>query len=130
VFFLALVTDYDGTLAHDGVVDPDTIAALGRLKNSGRRRILVTSRELPDRAFPELGCCDPIVAENGALLYESGTRRDAMLDLRLGAATGKARGKSGDQSDPRAVPRQAVSPRPAPCATPKRAGGIRPTLRS
>ena len=46
MYFLALATDYDGTLAHDGVVDPDSLAALRRLKNSGRRLILVTGREL------------------------------------------------------------------------------------
>ena len=81
MYFLALATDYDGTLAHDGVVDPDVLAALQRLKNSGRRLILVTGRELPDlqRAFPEFGCCDLIVAENGALLYEPGTGREHVL---------------------------------------------------
>ena len=26
VYFLALATDYDGTLAHDGVVDPETLS--------------------------------------------------------------------------------------------------------
>ena len=81
MYFLALATDYDGTLAHDGVVDPDTVAAIRRLKNSGRRLILVTGRELPDlqRAFPELAGCDLIVAENGALLYEPGTGREVVL---------------------------------------------------
>ena len=81
MYFLALATDYDGTLAHDGVVDPDALAALRQLKDSGRRLVLVTGRELPDlqRAFPELGCCDLIVAENGALLYEPGTGRENVL---------------------------------------------------
>ena len=81
MYFLALATDYDGTLAQDGVVDPDTLTALRRFKDSGRRLILVTGRELPDlqRAFPELGCCDLIVAENGALLYEPGTGRETVL---------------------------------------------------
>jgi HAD superfamily hydrolase (TIGR01484 family) len=81
LYFLALATDYDGTLAHDGVVDPDTVAALRRLKNSGRRLILVTGRELPDlkRVFPEVAGCDLIVAENGALLYEPGTGRETPL---------------------------------------------------
>jgi hypothetical protein len=81
LYFLALATDYDGTLAHDGVVDSDSLAALRRLKNSGRRLILVTGRELPDlqRVFPDLGCCDLIVAENGALLYEPGTGRESVL---------------------------------------------------
>src|SRR5262245_63193140 len=78
---MALATDYDGTLAHDGVVDADALAALERLKEAGRRLILVTGRELPDlqRAFPELACCDLIVAENGALLYEPGTGRETTL---------------------------------------------------
>ena len=81
MYFLALATDYDGTLAQDGVVDPDTVAAIRRLKNTGRRLILVTGRELPDlqRAFPEVAGCDLIVAENGALLYEPGTGRETVL---------------------------------------------------
>ena len=81
MYFLALATDYDGTLAQDGVVDPDTVAAIRRLKNTGRRLILVTGRELPDlqRAFPEVAGCDLIVAENGALLYEPGTARETVL---------------------------------------------------
>jgi len=81
LYFLALATDYDGTLAHDGAVSPDSVAAIRRLKNSGRRLILVTGRELPElqRAFPELAHCDLIVAENGALLYEPGTGRETML---------------------------------------------------
>jgi HAD superfamily hydrolase (TIGR01484 family) len=81
LYFHALATDYDGTLAHDGVVDADTVAALRRLKNSGRRLILVTGRELPDlqRAFPEVGSFDLIVAENGGLLHEPGTGREMLL---------------------------------------------------
>ena len=46
--FHVLATDYDGTIAHDGVVDADTIAALERLKKSGRKLLLVSGRELPD----------------------------------------------------------------------------------
>ena len=78
MYFLALATDYDGTLAHDGVVDPETIEALHRLKQSGRRVILVTGRELADlqRVFPELELCDLAVVENGALLYDPTTGRE------------------------------------------------------
>jgi HAD superfamily hydrolase (TIGR01484 family) len=52
--YLALATDYDGTLAHDGVVDDATIRALERLVHSGRKLILVTGRELPglESVFP------------------------------------------------------------------------------
>ena len=68
---LALASDYDGTLAHDGVLDDLITAALDRFRASGRRLLMVTGRELPDLQ----GVChvldkfDWIVAENGALLY-------------------------------------------------------------
>ena len=69
--YFALATDYDGTLATHGRVDAVTVAALTRLKKSGRRLILVTGRELPDlkQVFPAYELFDRIVAENGALLY-------------------------------------------------------------
>ncbi|MBX3221426.1 MAG: HAD family phosphatase [Labilithrix sp.] len=69
--FKALATDYDGTLADDGKVLPDTLAALRRARKAGRRLILVTGRELEDlmRTFSEVDLFDVIVAENGALLY-------------------------------------------------------------
>ena len=81
MYFLALATDYDGTLAKDGIVDEPTLAALRRLKESGRRLVLVTGRELPDlrRVFPELHLCDLVVAENGALLFEPGTDGETPL---------------------------------------------------
>ena len=44
--YLALCTDYDGTLATDGRVLPETLSALERLLASGRRLVLVTGREL------------------------------------------------------------------------------------
>ena len=40
--YLVLATDYDGTLAQQGRVDEPTLAALGRLRRSGRKIILVT----------------------------------------------------------------------------------------
>ena len=46
--YLALASDYDGTLAHDGRVDEETIAAIARLRASGRKLILVTGRHLDD----------------------------------------------------------------------------------
>ena len=69
--YLALASDYDGTLASDGAVDAKTIEAIERLIHSGRRLILVTGRELPDlqAAFPRLDLCERVVAENGALLF-------------------------------------------------------------
>lgn len=67
-----LACDYDGTLARDGTVDDATVAALERLRASGRRLVLVTGRALEDllRVFPQAHVFDRIVAENGALLYD------------------------------------------------------------
>jgi HAD superfamily hydrolase (TIGR01484 family) len=79
--YLALASDYDGTLAHDGVVTGDTIGALERLTHSGRKLILVTGRELRDleSVFPRLDLCERVVAENGALLYNPLTREKQIL---------------------------------------------------
>src|SRR3954466_2299854 len=69
--YTALAVDYDGTIAHDGVVPPHVLDGLKRLKSTGRRLLLVTGRELPElkTVFPALGIFDRVVAENGALLY-------------------------------------------------------------
>jgi hypothetical protein len=81
VRFHALVTDYDGTLAHDGRVSADTISALERLRASGRRLVLVTGRELDDlrHAFDRLDVFDVVVAENGALVFDPSTREELLL---------------------------------------------------
>jgi len=69
--FLCLATDYDGTLAQHGDVEDSTINALRALRESGRKLVLVTGRELPDlsRACHIIDIFDRIVAENGALLH-------------------------------------------------------------
>nr|WP_273545329.1 HAD-IIB family hydrolase [Sinorhizobium medicae] len=76
---MALATDYDGTLADYGAVRPETLEALKRFKETGRKLLLVTGRELPDlkSVFPEIGLFDKVVAENGALLFtpETGEER-------------------------------------------------------
>ncbi len=56
MYFLALATDYDGTIAAEGVVDSATLSALAAFKKTGRRLVLVTGRELDDlkRVFSEL----------------------------------------------------------------------------
>lgn len=79
--FQALATDYDGTLAHDGVVADSTNAALKRLAASGRKLILVTGRHLPDlkRVYSRLDLFDRVVAENGALLYDPKTQKEKLL---------------------------------------------------
>lgn len=69
---LAVATDFDGTIAHDGVVPEHTLDALRQLRAADVRLLLVTGRELPSLAiaFPHLRVFDRIVAENGALLYD------------------------------------------------------------
>ena len=81
MYFIALASDYDGTLAEDGRVAPATLEALDLLKQSGRKLILVTGRELPDlqKVFPALDRFSLVVAENGALLYEPATETQTLL---------------------------------------------------
>ena len=70
--YVALAVDYDGTIAHHGVVDEATQEALRRLRAGARRLVLVTGRELDDlrRVGPPLDLFDLVVAENGALLFD------------------------------------------------------------
>ncbi|HEY4055852.1 MAG TPA: HAD-IIB family hydrolase [Kofleriaceae bacterium] len=72
----ALATDYDGTLAHHGRVDDVTWAAAKKLRDSGRKLILVTGRELDEllALLPDPTVFDRIVAENGALVYDPATK--------------------------------------------------------
>ena len=81
MYIICLATDYDGTIAHDGVVDEATIEALNDFKESGRKLILVTGRELPDlsRCLSRIDLFDRVVAENGALLYNPGTKKEQPL---------------------------------------------------
>jgi hydroxymethylpyrimidine pyrophosphatase-like HAD family hydrolase len=76
----ALATDYDGTLASDGVVHRTTLEALVRVKASGRKLLMVTGRELPDlqSVFPDVGLFDAVIAENGALLYRPGRAEELL----------------------------------------------------
>ena len=79
--YLALAVDFDGTLAHDGIVGAEVIAALERLAATGRKLILVTGRELDQLLgiFPQIALFDRVVAENGALLYRPGSRERQLL---------------------------------------------------
>ncbi len=79
--FHALATDYDGTIAHHGLVDEDTLAALERAKKSGRKLVLVTGRELPDllTVFPRIDLFDLAVMENGATVYDPKTKETRVL---------------------------------------------------
>jgi hydroxymethylpyrimidine pyrophosphatase-like HAD family hydrolase/energy-coupling factor transporter ATP-binding protein EcfA2 len=79
--YLVLATDYDGTLAKLGHVEDAVWAAIRRLRESGRRAVLVTGRELEDmRAIcPHLELFDRVVAENGALIYHPATKEMRLL---------------------------------------------------
>src|SRR5437868_10211980 len=79
--YLALASDYDGTLAHDSHVSEEALDALRKLKESGRKLILVTGREMPElqSVFPEFNLCDAIIAENGALLVWPAEGKEEVL---------------------------------------------------
>jgi hypothetical protein len=79
--YYVLACDYDGTLASHGGVAQETLAALERLRNSGRKLILVTGRELNDltQVFPHVDLFERVVAENGALLYQPASREKKLL---------------------------------------------------
>ena len=79
--YQVLATDYDGTIANNGVVDALTIEALESLLATGRRLVLVTGRELSQlqMTFPRLELFEWVVAENGALLYNPATKEEQVL---------------------------------------------------
>jgi hydroxymethylpyrimidine pyrophosphatase-like HAD family hydrolase len=79
--YFALATDYDGTLARHGIVNEGTIAALQRLRASGRRLVLVTGRRLLELldTFGRTDLFDLAVIENGAVLYHPENRQERAL---------------------------------------------------
>lgn len=79
--YLALVTDYDGVVATHGTASEAALSAIGRLRMSGRRAILITGRRLSDlqEKCPNLALFDCVVAENGALVYQPRTSEETLL---------------------------------------------------
>jgi hydroxymethylpyrimidine pyrophosphatase-like HAD family hydrolase len=73
--YTAVALDFDGTIAHDSEVAPHVVEGLRRLKDTGRKLLLVTGRELPEllAIFKPIDIFDRVVAENGALLYRPAT---------------------------------------------------------
>jgi phosphoglycolate phosphatase (TIGR01487 family) len=81
MYFVALATDYDGTIAEDGVVAEATLEALRELKQSGRKLLLVTGRQLPDlkKVLPGIALFDLVIAENGGILFDPKTSEETLL---------------------------------------------------
>lgn len=79
--YLALATDFDGTLATDGVVEESTLKALERWQQSGRKLILITGRQLDNLIthIPVINVFDWVIAENGAVLYQPTTKVEKLL---------------------------------------------------
>jgi hydroxymethylpyrimidine pyrophosphatase-like HAD family hydrolase len=68
--FRALALDYDGTIAINGVLNPDVKAAILEARARGVGVLLVTGRILAQlrKVAPDIDFFDAIVAENGAVL--------------------------------------------------------------
>lgn len=69
--FRVIASDFDGTLASNEHVDQKTLETLVRVRESGRKLILITGRVLDDLrgVFRALDLFDLVIAENGALAY-------------------------------------------------------------
>lgn len=77
-----LACDYDGTVADHGHVSREMAATLARVRESGRKLVLVTGRVLPDLRHVCPGVdemFDAVVAENGAVLYVPSRREVRVL---------------------------------------------------
>jgi hydroxymethylpyrimidine pyrophosphatase-like HAD family hydrolase len=77
MWFHVLACDYDGTIATAGKIAPETLAALQRVRESGRRVLLITGREFEDLldVCPEVDFFDQVIAENGGVLYDPSSKR-------------------------------------------------------
>lgn len=79
--YVVLATGFDGTLARHGRCDPRSVAMLRALAASGRKLVLVTSRELRDvlDIFPQANLFDYLIAENGAVVHHPAARESQIL---------------------------------------------------
>ncbi len=79
--FHVLACDYDGTLARHGKVNAPTMAALERVRSSGRRLVMVTGRRLAEllETFSDAHLFDRLVVENGAVVYDPATGAEKVL---------------------------------------------------
>jgi hydroxymethylpyrimidine pyrophosphatase-like HAD family hydrolase len=68
--FGVLALDYDGTIARDGVLDPQVRAAIAEIRSRGIAVVIATGRILSElrQVAGDLQFVDGVVAENGAVL--------------------------------------------------------------
>jgi predicted mannosyl-3-phosphoglycerate phosphatase (HAD superfamily) len=83
--YLALATDYDGTLTTSDRLSSAVERALEQLRASGRRVVLLTGRTLEELAAvcDRFDLFDSIVLENGAVLYSPPARKAIALRTAL-----------------------------------------------
>lgn len=79
--YRVLACDYDGTVASEGILAAETVDALRRLRESGRKVVLVTGRILDELLdiTDDVDVFDLCVLENGALLYNPATGTQRLL---------------------------------------------------
>ena len=95
--YVVFASDYDGTLAAHGQVDPAMGDRLRQLKATGRRLVLVTGREMKHLAlvFPDYHLFDYVVAENGGLIVDCATGEEIPLGPPPDAAFVRQLGQRG-----------------------------------
>lgn len=79
-----LASDFDGTLATEGWVPVETLAAVARFRAGGGRLVLITGRRLPELydVFPETDrVADLVIAENGCVLYDPADATELLLGV-------------------------------------------------
>jgi HAD superfamily hydrolase (TIGR01484 family) len=79
--YLALAADFDGVIAGHGRASESALAAIERLRLTGRRAILITGRRLEDlrQSCPKLNLFDYVVAENGGTIYDPRNHEETVL---------------------------------------------------
>lgn len=79
--FSVLALDYDGTIAQDGLLDPEVRQAIHEARAHGVTVVLVTGRILDDlrQVMGDLRPVDAVVAENGAVMGFPASGRSVVL---------------------------------------------------
>src|SRR5262249_53780616 len=77
MWFQVLACDYDGTLATAGRIAPATMRALARVRETGRRVVLITGRPFDDllHVCPAFAFFYRVSAETGAVVFAPAAKR-------------------------------------------------------